>query len=118
MAIPSRLTGSGLAGQAASNICGDVGNSLTAAGSAQTDALQLSAAINVVGTTAASTGVRLPPPELGACIVVKNLGASTLSVYPTTGGIINALAANAAFTIATGVGNQFWCRGGLDWVTI
>lgn len=96
MAIPSRLMGSGLPSQAAVNICGDVTTTLTAAGTTNADALQLNSAINNVTTTAASTGVRLPPTEVGSCIVVANLGANALLVYPAALSQINAL------TVTTG----------------
>lgn len=96
MAIPSRLMGSGLAAAAAVNICGDVTTTLTATGSTNADALQLNSAINNVTTTAASTGVKLPPTEVGASILVANLGANALLVYPAALSQINAL------TVTTG----------------
>jgi hypothetical protein len=57
MAIPTRLMGVGCSAGQAVNICGDVQDSITAAGTTNADATPLSAAINRVTTTAASTGV-------------------------------------------------------------
>jgi hypothetical protein len=103
MALPSRLMGSGVGAQAAVNICGDAVTGLTAAGSSNTNALQLSAAINNVTTTAASTGVKLPPTEVGGSIVVANLGANALLVYPAELSQINALTVTTGgFSVAAG----------------
>ena len=73
---------------------------LSAAGTTQADALALTNDINVVTTTAASTGVRLPAPAAGRVIVVVNRGANTLKVYPVTSTAINTLGNNAAFSVA------------------
>lgn len=102
MAIPSRLTGSGMAAQAAVNICGDVASTLTATGTTNANALRLSAVVNEVTTTAAGTGVLLPPIEPGASVYVHNAGANALLVYPgTTGAQINALTATTGgFSVA------------------
>jgi hypothetical protein len=48
---------------------------------------------------------------------VKNLGANALLVYPATGGAINALAANAGFSIAAAGQGRFLGRNNLNWVT-
>lgn len=103
MAIPSRLMGSGTPAAQATAIVGNVDNGLTAAGSANTDALQLNSTNNRVTTTAASTGVRLPPLEVGAMVTVMNSGANALLVYPGTGNQINALTATTGgFSVAAG----------------
>jgi len=85
MAIPSRLMGVGCSAAQSVNICGDVVDSITAAGTTNADATQLSAAINRVTTTALNTGVRLMLPEQGSQVVVVNSGANALLVYPGTG---------------------------------
>lgn len=105
MAIPSRLMGVGLSGGAAVNVCGDVASGLTAAGANNTNALQLTAVINEIGTAAAGTGVLLPAPiEPGAQVYVHNAGANAVLVYPgTTGAQINALTATTGgFSVAAG----------------
>lgn len=119
MAIPSRLLGSGLAPLAAVNICGDVADSLTAAGTTNADALALSAAINRVTTTAASTGVRLYLPEAGSQVVVINSGANALLVYPGTGASINALTATTGgFSVAAGGRALFVGTGSANWFAV
>lgn len=100
--FPTRLMGTGGAAAFAGSVCGQASNTLTAAGSTQGTALLLSNEINNVTTTAASTGVRLPTGEVGAFVVVRNGGANALLVYPATGGAINALAANAGYSVAAG----------------
>jgi hypothetical protein len=119
MAIPSRLLGSGLSPLAAVNVCGDVADALTATGSSNTDALALSAAINRVTTTAASTGVRLMVPEVGSQVVVINSGASALLVYPGTGVSINALTATTGgFSVAAGGRALFVGTSSTNWFAI
>ena len=82
MTSPKRLMGAHMPALQANEILGGSAIGLVAAGSAQTDALQLSQGINTVATTASSTGVRLPPCEANAMVVVNNMGAQTLKVYP------------------------------------
>jgi hypothetical protein len=55
--------------------------------------------------------------ELGAEVTVKNLGANAVLVYPATGGAINALAANAGFSVAAAGQGRFLGRNNLNWVT-
>jgi hypothetical protein len=119
MSIPSRLLGSGLSPLAATNICGDVATTLTATGTTNADALALSATINQVSTTAASTGVRLMSPESGSGVVVINSGANALLVYPSTGAQINALTATTGgFSVAAGGRALFVGTGSANWYAI
>jgi hypothetical protein len=74
MPIPSRVLAMGNSGGSTIAICGDGADALVATGSSATDALQLSAVLNIVATTAASTGVKLPPTEAGAEVAVANDG--------------------------------------------
>ena len=97
MSIPSRILASGNSPLATISIAGDGATALVAAGSTQATALQLSAVMNAVGTTAASTGVKLPPCEAGALVFVYNGGAQTLQIYTneTTGVTMNAAVAGS-----------------------
>lgn len=115
MAIPSRVLAAGNAPLATEVICGDVANSLTATGSTATDALQLSAVVNVVATTASSTGVKLPPAEAGAMVTVFNNGANTLTVYPQTSSTIDA---GASVSIATGKERIFFGASPTVWLSL
>jgi hypothetical protein len=112
MAFPSRVLGAGTSGGTTTAICGDVANTLTAAGSAAGDALALSAVFNRVSTTAASTGVKLPTAEAGAMVVVANDGASSLTVYPQSGSTIDGASSVAIATtkrrIFVGISPTVW----------
>lgn len=78
-------------------VCHSIDQGLTATGSTAAGALPLVSNINILGTVASSTGVRLPIVNApGAVIDVINLGASVLTVYPPTGGVVNGGTVNAA----------------------
>jgi hypothetical protein len=104
MAIPSRVLASGNSGLATISICGDGATGLVAVGSTQATALQLSAVFNTVATSAASTGVKLPPCEAGAMVYIYNLAGQDLKVYTneTTGVTMNAAVAGSTGVV---VGN-------------
>lgn len=77
----------------------------------QAGALGLAAAVNNITTAAANSAVRLPnaAPATGfaAEIIVRNGGANAVNCFPPTGSSINALAANAAFSLAAGASARF-----------
>lgn len=77
----------------------------------QAGALGLTASVNNITTAAASSAVRLPAVALAtgtaAEIIVRNGGANAVNVYPPTSAAINALAANAAFSLAAGASARF-----------
>jgi hypothetical protein len=98
-------------------VCGDIQDNVTAAGSTQGTATLVTGAHVIVTTAAASTGVILPPAEPSAEVTVKNLGANALNIYPATGGAINALSANAAFSVAAGGQARLLGRNSTNWVT-
>lgn len=118
MAFTSRIQAAGNSPFAAVAINGNLADSLTATGTTQVDALALDAVFNIVTTAAAATGVRLMSSEPACEVVVKNLGANTLNVYPATGQAINSLAANAAFTIAAGASALFLGRASGGWASV
>lgn len=114
MAIPSRVLAAGNAPLSTEVICGDVATGLTATGTTVSDALQLSAVVNVVATTASSTGVKLPPAEAGAMVTVFNNGANTLTVYALTGSTVDA---SASASIATGKERIFFGISPTVWLS-
>lgn len=121
MALQRELIGAGTPPLMVQGILGSVDNGLTAAGSSNTDALQLSAAINRVTTTAAGTGVRLPIALIspGARVTVINSGANALLVYPGTGAQINALTATTqGFSVAAGGRADFVAVTDTNWFAI
>jgi hypothetical protein len=93
---------------------------ITAQGSTQAGAWPIQAKFNQFSTVGASTGAILPAGVAKADeVVVKNNGASTLTVYPPVGYAINGGSANAGVSVAAsaqarfvsdGVGN-FWTFG-------
>lgn len=112
MTIPSNLVSGGKMPAAQANlIIGPTAIGLVATGSAQASALQLTADVNAVTTSSASTGVRLPACEKGAMVVVENKAGQALNVYPfeTTGVTVNGTtsvsqtSAKAAIFFGTGV---------------
>lgn len=87
-------------------------NGITAfAGGGQASATQLAAGINRVTTVAsAADSVKLPQAVPGRAIVVINAAAANaMDVFPQTGDIINALAANAQLSVAANKTIEFWC---------
>ena len=112
MAIPSRVLASGNSPLATTSICGDGATALTAAGTNQATALQLSAVVNAISTTASGTGVKLPPCEVGALVYVYNGGAQTLQIYTneTSGVTMNAAVAGST-GVALGTTKTAICIG-------
>jgi len=96
----------------------DNNNAVSAAGSTQAGATALTVDYNVVTTVAASTGVRLPTATAGRRIVIVNKGANTLSIYPATGGTIDALSANAAIQIAANGSIEIMASSTTQWYSI
>lgn len=92
---------------------------LTATGATPGGALQLTANFNQVTTVSAGTGVRLPSAGgnnvTGAPCVVFNRGANTLNVYPPSGGEIDALGVDTAFTVAAGASQAFYATSNLQY---
>jgi hypothetical protein len=100
MTTQAKLTGSGLAPLAASQILGSITTGISAAGSTQATATSIYDDVNIVSTVAASAGVILPSNRgAGDTVEVTNLGANALSVYPPSGSNIGTGAANAAFSV-------------------
>jgi len=92
---------------------------LTAAGSNQAGALQLTADDNYVATVAAATGVALPAATAGRCVTVINGGANTLNVYPKgASDVINALAATIPTPLPAGQLAVFGCAKAGQWNTL
>jgi hypothetical protein len=91
---------------------------LTAAGSTQTDALALTADVNLITTAAASTGARLPNYDVGDDILVTNAGASAMNVYPPTGHQINNLSANAALSLPVGKTGRYRRVAATRWIAL
>jgi hypothetical protein len=96
-----------LAAASSSQATATVSNVLTATGTNQATALQLTSQWNEVDTVASGAGVLLSAYRAGQTQVVFNQGANALLVYPAPGGKINALAVNAAFSVSAGTRATF-----------
>ena len=112
MAIPSRVLGAGVDSLKTVSICGDGVSTLSAAGTSAGDATTITYVYTNVSTVTAGSGVRLPPAEMGATVIVKNSGANPLTVYPNSGNTIN----NAGFgTINTDCSALFFAVSNTLW---
>jgi hypothetical protein len=93
-------------------------NSLTAfATGGQASATALTATINRV-TTVATIGdsVKLPTSAVGMVIAVSNAAAANaMDIFPASGDIIDALAANTAVRVNAGTTLTFWCSVAGTW---
>lgn len=84
--------------------------SVSAAGTTQGTATELTAADSEITTVASGAGVILNSTlSAGDSQTVFNAGANALKVYPPSGMKINALSTNAAMTLATNTGCLFKC---------
>jgi len=97
------LVGSGVAPSAAQAVVGFTDIGVTAAGTnSQANSYAIQYSNTFVSTAAANSGVRLPTgASPGDSFFIYNGGASTMHIYPPTGGAINGGSTNAAYDIAT-----------------
>lgn len=82
---------------------------IVAKGSGQTDALPLASDWNSVDTISTGSGVIIPVLAPGADCIVWNGGGNPLKVYPPVGSKIDALATNAAYSLAVNKMQVFRC---------
>lgn len=103
-----KVMGAGVNGFAVEAICLDVASGLTATGTTQADAYSLTAATNAFTTVASGTGAVLSSDATGGdSQLVYNGGANALKVYPPSGQKMNALATDAAMTLAVNTACDF-----------
>lgn len=102
MALALNIMRGGHSAGGAKAINGAIATGLTATGTVITDALDLLADTNVLGTVASGTGVQLPSCEIGDSVEIYNGGANAVKVYPdATGNQVNSLSAGTAFLLGT-----------------
>jgi len=71
---------------------------------------------NVVTTTTANpSGVTLPTGATGRVVTVVNRGTNPITIYPATGGVIDALTTNAAITLPVGRELTFKASSATQW---
>lgn len=114
------MMGAGIGAGTALLLNGTVVDGLAATGSTQANALVLTNDVNVIGTVASGAGVRLlANPQPGDEILISNMGANTLLVYPAVGATIEGSAVNAPFSLPANATAEFIARiGSANWVVI
>lgn len=103
-----KVFGAGIAGLAVQAICQDAATSISAAGTNQGTATELTSADNEVTTVANGSGVALySSATAGDAQTVFNAGANPLRVYPPTSQRVNALPLNQHITLPVNTGVMF-----------
>lgn len=105
--------------KANTSVAQPITNTISAAGTTTANATALTGVINYVTTVASGTGVRLWEAEVGSVIIVHNLGANALLVYPPASGQIYGYAVDAGASVASA--SVVYCTkraasGGNSWV--
>ncbi len=86
------------------------------AGGGQASATALAAEVSFVDTAASGgDSVKLPTAILGKRMVVYNDGANAIDIFPTTGGAIDGLGTNNAYSLAAGASREFWGKSATLW---
>lgn len=90
---------------------------VAAAGSnSQANSTAITKRITVVSTVSSTArGVRLPAPTVGDYYEVYNGSATTMNVYPASGGKIGTASTNAAATLAANKGSRYWAQTATQW---
>ena len=109
MALASNIMRGGYSAGMAKAINGAIATGLTAAGTTITDALDLTADTNVIGTCASGAGVQLAAAEVGDSQEVYNGGANACKVYPDSTSVqFNSLGVGNSFSLAPNT--MCYCR--------
>ena len=105
-----KVFGAGLSLPLMACVCKDTATALSAAGTTQGTATELTAADSEVTTVAAGAGLVLSASlAAGDEQTVFNAGANAVKIYPPSGMKINALATDAPMTLGTNTGCIFKC---------
>ena len=91
---------------------------VSAAGTNQSGATELSDVYNIVTTVGSGAGVKLPTAEARLTYTVVNTTATNLLVYPNVSDKINGGTANAAVTVAAGSSVTFIAKDSTDWYSL
>lgn len=111
-----------MTGNVTGNLTGNhritVGSDVAAAGSIQGDAGALIEGFQVVTGANGTLGVRLPVAVAGMQVMIKGTTAGVLKVWPATGAQINAVGADTAMSLASGViPALFVAKSATQWYT-
>jgi len=92
---------------------------VSAAGTTQGTATALTTTINnVTSASAGNLAVKMPTAQAGWRVTVLNNTATTISIFPDTGASINALAANAAYSLGSGGRLDFIATTTTQWYSM
>jgi hypothetical protein len=104
------------------SVCYSVGNSISAAGTTQGTATNMTKTINNVTSSGGSaTGVKLPSltsTTVGQLMLVKNNSANSINVYPASSQNIDNLANNTSVAVASGSGRTFAGVSSSSWMSL
>ena len=93
---------------------------VTAAGTVQADAAQIpikSSPALIVAAGDNTVGIKLPPASKGQLFFVKNTGAGSLKVWPSSGDAVNAGGTDNAYSMATVTSALFAAKDSSTWYT-
>ncbi|AVH85344.1 hypothetical protein RsoM2USA_416 [Ralstonia phage RsoM2USA] len=93
-----------------------VSGAVAAAGTTQGTATALTSSVNVV--TSGTGGVVLPAATGGMELVVINTTGSAINVYPASGGQIDSLGANVAFSLGAGAKLCYVATSTTQWYSL
>jgi hypothetical protein len=95
-------------------------SALTASGTTIADALTLTSFVNLVGTAAASSGVRLPITcPVGQAVYIANNGANAVRVYAQSSQTINtSIAGTTGVSVATTQAAQCIRQSATNWIVL
>ena len=91
---------------------------VSAAGTNQSGATELSDVYNIVTSVSAGQGVKLPTADAQLTYTVVNTTATNLLVYPNVSDKINGGTANAAVTVPGGSAVTFVAKDATDWYSL
>lgn len=95
-----------------------IATGISAAGTNQATATALTKEINVVTTVSSGQGVVLPTATAGMMLIINNRSATALNVYPASGGSINDLSTNIAYSHDAGASLQYYATSSSQWYTV
>lgn len=91
---------------------------VSAAGSNQSGATELSDVYNIVTTVSSGQGVKLPSASAQLTYTVVNTTATNLLVYPNISDKINGGSVDVAVTVAAGSSATFVAKDSTDWYSL
>ena len=101
------------------SVCKDVGTAISAAGTTQGTATQLTNAENFLTTVAAGSGVILDSQaSAGDSQFIYNGGANPVNVYPPSGARIQVLATNLPMILPVGTSVNLYCASTTLWAGV